>query len=1150
MDHGVSELKDTRPAKGARSFTSDADFSFYRKELRDLIKNPDYGILLNADDWWREQQARIRVRKLAHNDGDSTPEVLEDAHSEIDSAAFRLATSTRFQKEFVSLWELFDHTNEYKVCSTALADLAKSIRQVNPFSAIVTCTATAKHLLERIHSLVETEREPVQVHYLHAYPFVSPDGRSTLNFRGQRVLLLTDVVASGSLVEELARTVTELGGTVIGALCVVLVGESKIAELASSNEPPRLKLSEGQEIYLYSLTDYIIPELKPHQFNQAYEIKINPYTVFPYDIEIHPSNTGGRFSLTEFFEHTEQSNALTFDFYEWDNSRFTSAVNLDRLFGKFGGAIWEKVSEAIFVPEPSSTKRPPKASGKSQLNILTTFNATDLEFKEFVAERLAGDSTTACDTRFAYLQRQEVIRDRDAFLVFPRKSYAEIDGKSVTVLLSSIQSSQTLRDLASFLATANVTEINIVCLINRMGRRTNAFINRVRDLLKGLGRNSNEPTRFNFTSIYAVCDFDTADIKQIQDTAKTLLDHYVTSTTVPSFVNCTERFRKYFMSHQITGQIARIDDRGQLKTPLDVSWSDTSLKITSRAGRLVWMVAKFISDRKFDTISRALVESDDRLEILKLCALLLHDVGHLRWSGESTALQDSLLNRVQTLRQERFEIEQDIVELRLSPDGLRGEIDRRLEIEQHLLFTLAMLSYLGNSRNGHLLLLEEVVTCKLDPEKWKSSYPRNFLRHFGDDQSMWVVSLMLRMSFQDEQNNDGLKSVRERLTNVIQTFLASIDGQEAVDEFLRNVEGDELDLVKTQLRSVKDNLHMFLQDLGYYSVQHRNHIVRLLRSHVLTPEQHSPIATNLNSAIRNLSRAVLHTESVALVVNGANKILETIDEQAFRRMRFEDSASQIAVNDAIHAVSMLQTVAEAAEEFFHFTSCKRDEISRYLSPIGSENFRTCLCNLESLFQSIRRTNTVSAFELNQLQKLTREVHRDIWDPSSILRRELGRLEVPLKEWILKSLKSATKSFTDKGRTFSGTWQGVIRQLEARKDIDSAKVLIDPFLLQESMRNIFTNARHSLGHVQDEVNWEDHVELDIAPDKSPVEAWVVTVKTFGSPFDEAKMQQPEWRSKTFFYHAAEIEKFGGRMSIHPFNANDRVGCHVSITIPST
>jgi hypothetical protein len=117
MAHNASGLKDTGPANWARSFTSDADFSFYRKELRDLIKNPDYGILLNADDWWREQQARIRVRNRTQNDGDSTPKVLEDADSEIDSAAFRLATSTRFQKEFVSLWELFDHTNEYKVCS-------------------------------------------------------------------------------------------------------------------------------------------------------------------------------------------------------------------------------------------------------------------------------------------------------------------------------------------------------------------------------------------------------------------------------------------------------------------------------------------------------------------------------------------------------------------------------------------------------------------------------------------------------------------------------------------------------------------------------------------------------------------------------------------------------------------------------------------------------------------------------------------------------------------------------------------------------------------------------------------------------------------------------------------------------------------------
>ena len=75
---------------------------------------------------------------------------------------FELPSGQRCQSEFITLWELFDHRDELERCMQMFAEKAKEIRGVNPFSTIVTCAPTTRHILENVHADIETKDEKVQ----------------------------------------------------------------------------------------------------------------------------------------------------------------------------------------------------------------------------------------------------------------------------------------------------------------------------------------------------------------------------------------------------------------------------------------------------------------------------------------------------------------------------------------------------------------------------------------------------------------------------------------------------------------------------------------------------------------------------------------------------------------------------------------------------------------------------------------------------------------------------------------------------------------------------------------------------------------------------------------------------------------------------
>ncbi|HEY2169388.1 MAG TPA: hypothetical protein VGJ30_07160, partial [Candidatus Angelobacter sp.] len=186
------------------------DWQQYQKELHDVIADPSKDIVLDAEYFYDPTTGNFA----------SAP-----------GGVFQL-TSGRNQRKFVTLWQLFDEP-EFPSCVQHLSEKVREIRRHNSFGAIVTCTATSRHLMDSIHSEIETREGSVNSYYFGPYPFVNVEMGTHPEIRGQRVLILTDVVATGSLIKQMTQTVNELEGKVVGAVCVVLTGPDLIATCKS-----------------------------------------------------------------------------------------------------------------------------------------------------------------------------------------------------------------------------------------------------------------------------------------------------------------------------------------------------------------------------------------------------------------------------------------------------------------------------------------------------------------------------------------------------------------------------------------------------------------------------------------------------------------------------------------------------------------------------------------------------------------------------------------------------------------------------------------------------------------------------------------------------------------------------------------------------
>jgi hypothetical protein len=128
----------------------------YKNKLRELIENSSSGILIDA---------RHKV--------DSAGTITNSPR-----AAFRLPRpSCRLQRQYIMIAALFRSREWFDECVNRFADLARNVNQNKQpsFSALASCTATAKHLMDHLQARLSAT-SAVRACYHGLYP-LDPGGK-------------------------------------------------------------------------------------------------------------------------------------------------------------------------------------------------------------------------------------------------------------------------------------------------------------------------------------------------------------------------------------------------------------------------------------------------------------------------------------------------------------------------------------------------------------------------------------------------------------------------------------------------------------------------------------------------------------------------------------------------------------------------------------------------------------------------------------------------------------------------------------------------------------------------------------------------------------------------------------------------------------
>ena len=1048
--------------------------------LRRIIADPANGMLLNAR---RHDEQNAPSGELA-----------------IDPV-FEL-TSGVYQREFVTSWGIFDKPWYFENCMEQLTKMAVDIRRSNWFQVIVTCTATGRHIMDHLQSRIETVNDPVRVHNLGPFPYHGLRHRH-INLENQRVLVVTDVIAKGRMVNNILAVVERLSGIPVAVMSVVGLVRDKNAKPTatisfgpvSDQEPNEtLELDSGadderREVPAFYLTSYYIP-LVTTVPDRIY--RIDPSTVLP--VESFPRG-GFRsiFGARKGLEHFDQAEALTVGFYGEESRLVMAAIHISRLLDGVGDEIWKEI-EAQFA---------------DNCTLVTTFAREDLVFHSFIERKATGKLR---NVQTVFLPRSESI-DFDFPYFAPANVRERLRDRAVILILSSAHTSTKLRKLVAVLAQSEVRQVTVICLLNRMGARTAEFVSRIRKMIQGSGTDA--VLNFRFVSVYEVRDLRGDPLRRTIETIQWLASQYVESTPEATYQALTQQeINRYFHVSALSG--LRFDKKrptpgsGSLALDREI-WNHTSLD-----GKIYAMCC-YVAQRRESGQPRDYrplideVPGERQRHILySIYAILLSDVSYLRLAGDFAALRQSLMDRVSQSRDHRLRIEREsMAKPRISARSakkLSEMLAEEVQVETYYLFGLALFCYMDEERHPYAPFIESVANGGFaDPASW-GLYPRNYSAYFGNERVLWCVSLLIYLTAPSARDRNGF---HERLT-----ALGRLHREFVKDFRPPNVRSKEWKETVNKIRYLWD---AFVTHLGGHEAVFRHQVIRHLHLLLIEPRRnHLLVVTDPKHAEFKLTEFLRDQEKRYGVFP---------DEKPVSFSAPEFDSLKRALEDAIHSSAALEGVGDAIAKLFSFHSAGGGDPSRYVSGLKSRGggFRSEVSELRRLFQTIRDSREVTRLQARRIGKLRAPIESELTLSNSDVLTSLKWYIVPLQAKLQSAMDQADAILAKEG--FPYAWP---------KHSDSLNVpefvLMDPTELKGVLVNLCTNIRHGLQRDEDPA---DQISISVRTGKTPApspevgDIDIVTI-VIESPLPEMFEEIPP--NRTIRRQQLTVEQYGGRLSL--------------------
>ncbi len=1061
------------------------DFGKYSEDLSRLIDNPSAGLLLDAEIDY-------------DSDGNEVPR---------EGAVF-LLTSGKYRRKFVSLWELFDHPDELKNCVNALVARAVGIGREHHFNTIVTCTPTAREILHHVQPLLEKEMgHELLVSDFGHYPLMTSGDFEPHAFRSRQALIFTDVMASGTLVREMAARVIRTGGEVIAVLCVVLSDET----LAGQVDQERVLMPLNHQIagrpthaWLYPLTTYGLPNItEPFDPNKVRRIDfISVFPEFTPPAQTHQiPPIVGKYKMLSQLRATQ---ALAAGFFRADGRHFTLGVRVEQLLAprnepatpNTADELWEAIWMRLQDLSPD-------------IVLVSTFKKDDLIFAKFISDGL---KSAGREPVRLVLKRELGDSPHLHHALF--RHVGRVRNKDLLLIRAAATTSEEMRSLTALLAGEHVKSITVICLVNRMGVYAASFVHRIRQLVTGGFGEEPDPAKqakFEFIPVYNFNDLRTDDLQRMHERVTGAMEKFSRSTDLAHFRHLAETFARAMAPRSVHTYAYESGEAGSYEPlvggPFAVDGHPISLPEAAAA------CAEQISRHRTDLAITLVKEAQRADAFLHVAGLVVADIDYLRLSGQLGKVRDAIHERITSVRAARFGAEHESNvegEDRLNEEELSATINHCLDLETHLLFAAGILSHFDKSHAKPLRILEEVLFADRHAADWQT-HPQNLGYHFRDLRNYWLTTFLLHAAHPDLYGQNGAQELRRVLSTQLRERF-----NELLAPFTQADANEEHDQILLRNR-IREMMNLLLVDLGTHTHREWHHRIRYLQTHVLRDsDRHSPLWTALKKAEADFKEFIDQDDN------------RLVADRLPRRIR-----------EAQNAALTLREVAEVARRLAFYPS---HAIADQLQPLFADrtvpySFHSTVAQLVLFLEQCQKKPPQTEAECADLKTLLRATRLSIFEPGSPLRRALLSFCVPLYATMLDALidadaRLATEELRD-------VWKVQIAKLQnLMEQGDELYALIDPQLLHEILRNVFSNVRYNIsayasapGALSERVRMEINEIDDFLPEPegSPAKYFTLTVEAQGVSYSE-NIRVRRRSGSTLEDHQARVREFGGSLEI--------------------
>ncbi len=1075
--------------------------------------------------------------------------------------AFELS-SGRIQEEFVTSWELYDEPEELKICVDALAAEVVKLLQIEAFSSLVTCTATSRHLVEYIQSRLaaSASSEIVAIHFLTPEMTLDIDTGAVPNLRNQRVLIVTDVVASMTLVDELANAVIRFGGEVAGAIATVYVGDRSVSpsmiEIPIRPKDPvpvmprhaRFRVVRAQskgKISLYALAHYPIKAIPHDKYDRDERFQVDPSTILPVQQEQLGKKSDPLFdNLGDMIERLDGADALRFGLYRSYGRIVTAALRFSRVIHE-SSSIAEEIRQRIraYLDRSESITRTPEE--RAMLRVVTTHRQDDVDFADFV-QGIIG----VCDAQRVHLPRREGTRSPNPFVVMDQK-VGHLRGCNVLLVLAAVDTSDHLRAMVSLLTSAGARSVQVLCLLSRMRFYSTNFLSRIDGIEPVLDQDAR--LRVHFKTVFELPEIEHTVLWRMVTTLEQVAEKYRNSPASPALHRLAANEFKHFKPVHLTSRSFEghktvvLHRRHPLHTTgasaflstidgllFTVTRDLTAIRAKDRDGQ------RIVKDRESPRrVIRLLADYEDVLlkrQAYQLFALLLGDLSYLRKIRPGRG--EPMLQRLRDVLYRGWRRHRSAREL----GGDKLEQHATLEVQYLLL--LAIFSAVDQYADApsstdpfYRDLFGEAVEGLVGEDKRLTEEGAECLTR---ERLVLGLSILfhLRLCWDcdpetEARVRDAKRTLNESVRGAITRELASqCDGTRA-----------------EKLRLAKARVETILYDLGDYRRASRARIIRHLHANLFGKNHERIPYDRMLQQIPDIIAEKFDIPSDGRHTNGRYMPLRDSSETDEIKRRLEDSLlacdsiEQLASN-ARDLFLFAGSVVEDEDRILPFVAQRVETMRKDVRP-SSLDLRSAVYTLSELLYAIRHRPrlVVSRVELSELRRLCQRI-RDLLSAPA-LRDTLFVFVVPL------------------GRLF----QRIIDQEQPLKDArdllvpidERLHVLCDRILLEDLLTVALFAATEQASrrvHValyEEEPTGADDPKLHHDPQSASwVQIWIGEEPIDAATYEELPGQTEEIISHgvswlpTLIRYARKLKTYDGRAEVR-WNADGVLPIDIRITL---